>query len=116
MLHLLNEDREAVRTKGAASALTSALDALAARGITSVYLHLDVDVLDAAYAPANQFAPTGGLLPEHVLACVETIAHRFNIAAATVASYDPTYDREDCILHAVLDFLTLVAQHFESKG
>ncbi len=105
----------ALRTDGAASAMRSPLDMLTAHGVTRVYLHLDVDVLDAAYAPANQFAPVGGLLPEHVLACVEEVAHRFNIAAATVASYDPTYDREDRILHAALSFLMLVASTFQSR-
>jgi len=94
---------------GAMWALGPALDALAGRGIGRVYVHLDVDVIDAAYAPANGFAPTGGLLPDQLLPCVEEIARRFRIAAAAVASYDPAYDREDRILHAALHFLTLVA-------
>ena len=98
-----------VRTDGAASAVRPALDALTAHGVAHVYVHLDVDVLDATYAPANQFAPVGGLLPDHVLACIEEIARRFSIVAVAVASYDPQYDREDRILHAALSFLTLVA-------
>jgi arginase len=101
-----------IRTEGAASALRSTLDALAAHGVARVYLHLDVDVLDAAYAPANQFAPMGGLLPGDILACVQAIASRFDIAAATVASYDPSYDCEDRILQTARDFLILVASTF----
>jgi arginase len=105
----------ALKTDGVANAMRSTLDVLTARGVARVYVHLDVDVLDAAYAPANQFAPVGGLLPNHMLACVEEVARRFTITAATVASYDPMYDREDRILHAALRFLTLVASTFQSR-
>jgi arginase len=95
--------------QGAENALDPALDALAARGVARVYVHLDLDVLDAAYAPANGFAPAGGLLPDHVAACLDAIARRFTIAAAAVASYDPGYDRADRILAAALRFLALLA-------
>ncbi len=105
---------QAVHEDGAGKALRSTFDELTAHGVAHVYVHLDVDVLDAAYAPANQFAPIGGLLPEQVLACVKEIARHFSIVAATVASYDPAYDREDRILHAALGFLTLVASTFKS--
>lgn len=103
-----------VRTDGATSAVRPALDALSAHGVARVYVHLDVDVLDALYAPANQFASVGGLLPDQVLACIEEIARRFSIAAAAVASYDPTYDREDRMLHVAFRFLTLVSSTFQS--
>ena len=79
------------------------------RGVASVYVHLNLDVLDAAYAPANGFAPTGGLLPDHVASGLDAIARRFPIAAAAVASYDPDYDRADRILAAALRFLALLA-------
>jgi arginase len=95
--------------QGMADALDPALDALAARGVARVYVHLDLDVLDAAYAPANGFAPAGGLLPDHVAVCLDAIARRFTIAAAAVASYDPDYDRADRILAAALRFLALLA-------
>jgi arginase len=98
-----------ILTLGVAKALDPALAALAASGVARVYVHLDLDVLDAAYAPANGFAPAGGLLPDHVAACLDAIARRFTIAAAAVASYDPDYDRADRILSAALRFLALLA-------
>ncbi len=94
---------------GAAAALGPALDALARRGVERVYVHLDVDVLDAAWAPANQFAPKGGLLPDQLAACVGEVMKHFVLAAAAVASYDPSCDREGRVLGAALDFLELVA-------
>ena len=99
-----------MRARGVEAALAPALDALALAGVRRVYLHLDVDVLDAAFAPANGFAPEGGLLPEQVLATVEATAGRFPIAAAAVASFDPAYDREDRVLDLALRFLDRVVR------
>jgi len=85
----------------------AAADRLRLGGATRLYVHLDVDAIDAAYAPANGFAPTGGLRPEEVLAVVE--AADLPIAAAAVASYDPAFDRGDRILSAARAFLERVA-------
>jgi arginase family enzyme len=40
--------------------LDGALDRLAGQGVTRLYVHLDVDLIDAGYAKASEFAPTGG--------------------------------------------------------
>lgn len=98
-----------IATQGSAAALGPALDAMGRRGVARVYIHLDVDVLDAAWAPANQFAPKGGLLPDQLAACIREVASRFTVAAAAVASYDPQYDCEDRVLEAAIGFLELVA-------
>ncbi len=98
-----------VGVRGAATALGPALDAMARRGVERVYIHLDVDVLDAAWAPANEFAPKGGLLPDQLATCVGEVTARFGVAAAAVASYDPAWDREDRVLSAALGFLEQVA-------
>ncbi len=92
-------------------ALPAALAALRARGVTRLYVHLDVDVIDAAYAPANGFAPEGGLRPREVLDAVALAGRDLRIAAACVASYDPAFDRTNRILAAAEDFLQAVAAH-----
>lgn len=97
-----------IREKGVAAAVRPVLDRMAAAGVSLVYVHLDVDVLDAAFAPANEFAPEGGLLPADILAVVEAVAERFPIAAAAVASYDPGCDRQDRVLQAAFGFLERV--------
>jgi arginase len=89
--------------------LPDALTGLHARGVSRLYVHLDVDVIDAAYAPANAFAPEGGLEPKEVLEVVGHAARQIRIAAACVASYDPAFDRDDRVLAAAHDFLSLVA-------
>jgi arginase len=101
---------------GAREALGAALDALARRGVRRVYLHLDPDVLDAAWAPANGFAPGGGLLPEALGGCVAEVTRRFTVAAAAVASYDPEYDREDRVLGAALGFLRQITASRGTAG
>lgn len=108
MTHVQTADVIAHR---AASALGPALDAMTRRGVGRVYVHLDVDVLDAAWAPANEFAPEGGLLPDQLAACVGEITSRFVVAAAAVASYDPDYDREDRVRGAAIEFLQAMAAY-----
>lgn len=101
---------------GAAAALAPSLDAMVAQGIKRVYVHLDVDVIDVDFAPANQFAPTGGLLPDHLDACFSEIIQRFDIAAAAVASYDPEFDHQDRIANVALRFLTVMAASERAGG
>lgn len=90
--------------------LEAALDRLARRGVNHLYLHLDVDVIDAGYARGNEFAPTGGLLPEELVRCVDTILSRFEVVAAGVASYDPSLDDGASIRDLAVSFLEDVAR------
>lgn len=101
-----------IQALGASEALRPALNRLARQGVTHVYLHLDIDVLDADFAPANQFAPRGGLAPDQLSSCVHTVLERFPAAAATVASYDPVFDREGHVRDQAFEFLGCVAAKF----
>ncbi|MPR13396.1 arginase family protein [Microvirga tunisiensis] len=85
------------------------VNCLQRQGVSRIYLHLDVDVIDAALAPANEFAPEGGLSPKDIIDIIAAVAEQFTVAAATVASYDPTWDHKDCILQAATQFLITVA-------
>jgi hypothetical protein len=51
-------------------------------------------------SPANEFALEGGISAEEAEACVKAIRERFEIASATVASYDPSFDQEGRVLGA----------------
>jgi len=80
--------------------LKCAVDAMAGR-VRRVHVHLDLDVLDPeAVNPANEFAPEGGLRAEEVEACIRAIHDRLEVSSATVASYDPSFDREGRVLEA----------------
>jgi len=85
---------------GAVEALRCPLDALRAR-VSRVYVHLDLDVLDPGLvAPANDFSPPDGLAVEEVREAIRAVAGRFTIAAAGVASYDPSSDEGAQVLRA----------------
>ena len=76
------------------------LNAMAGK-VRRVHVHLDLDVLDPdAVNPANEFAPQRGLRAEEVEACIWAIRERFEVTSATVASYDPSFDREGRVLKA----------------
>jgi arginase len=73
-------------------ALAAALDALRAR-VGRVYVHLDLDVLDAGkVGKANEFAAEGGPDAEELEAALGMVRDRFEVTAAGIASYDPAFD------------------------
>jgi arginase len=80
----------------------SALDELKAR-VGRVYVHLDLDVLDAAkVGKANKYASEGGLSAEELEAAIGMVRERFEVTAAGIASYDPAFDTDGRVLHAAL--------------
>jgi arginase len=85
-------------------ALVPALDALRGR-VKRVYIHVDMDVLDSSQWPANPFPAPGGLTPTQVTEAIAMIGERFEVGAAGVASYDPSYDREERTLKAAFDVI-----------
>ena len=68
-----------------------------AAGATEVYLHLDLDSLDASEGRANGFAVAGGLTRLDLLAVINAIASRATIRAASITAYDPACDTGDRI-------------------
>jgi arginase len=95
-------DRSAVRAVPGAidqGDLCAALDDLAAR-VDRVYLHVDIDVLDAAAGRANEYAAAGGPDLPGLLASLEAVTQRFALAAAAITAYDPVYDEDGRVLEA----------------
>jgi len=92
------------------SALAAALDDLKGRGVERVYVHLDLDVLDAGtVGRANGFAPEGGLGAEEILSALGMVRDRFEVAAAGVASYDPSFDADGRVLRTALACVRMLA-------
>jgi arginase len=99
---------EAFHRAGAA-ALDEALDTL--RAVSDrVYLHIDLDVHDAAEAPANGYSAPGGLSRAQVLDGVERIASRFEIGAVALTAYDPEFDRDGLTAGAAIELARTVAR------
>jgi arginase len=80
----------------------NALDGLKSR-VGRVYVHLDLDVLDAArVGRANEFAVRGGPNVGELEAALGMVRERFTVAAAGIASYDPVFDADGRVLHAAI--------------
>lgn len=88
-----------IQQRGIEDALAPLLTRLLRR-VQQVYVHIDLDVLDRAIAPANEFAVFDGLSIEQVEAAIYEIGQKFKLCAVGFASYDPAYDTENIILQA----------------
>ncbi len=73
------------------SGLSSTLEKIREQ-VDSIYVHLDLDVLDSAVAPANSYALPGGLTLEDLDDALAQIAGEFRIAGVTLSAYDPAGD------------------------
>lgn len=71
--------------------LRQVLDQLGSRAGT-VYLHMDLDVLDPSEGRANAFAVDKGLVLGQVLEVIRMIRARLEIGAVALTAYDPTCD------------------------
>src|SRR5215203_2675953 len=81
-------------------ALADALDGLRSR-VGRVYVHLDLDVLDAVkVGKANEFATSEGMEVGQLEAALGMVRERFAVAAAGIASYDPAFDTDGRVLRA----------------
>jgi arginase len=92
-------ERSAVRTVPGAfapDAFAAALDALHER-VTDVYLHLDLDALDAGAGRANPYAASGGPGPQTLLAALDAVLARFTVRAAAFTAYDPRVDTDGAV-------------------
>lgn len=79
---------EALREIGMESALADALADLP----ETIYLHVDLDVLDVSVAQVNPFAAPGGLTVEELRTVVETVTRHRHVAAAALTAYAPGLD------------------------
>jgi arginase len=98
-----------MQAAGAEAALDVALTALARR-VSRVYLHIDLDVHEPAEARANQYAVPGGLSPATVRDLVRVVGGRFQISAAALTAYDPSYDADGRMLEAAAALMQEIAE------
>jgi arginase len=87
--------------------LENLLQSLATR-VDAVYLHMDIDFLDAAESPGVNYRGPGGLSLVEAERVVELIARRSPLAAAGLSNYNPDYDQGDKTLTAGLRLLEVL--------
>jgi len=84
--------------------------------VDRMYLHVDMDVLDAGEAKPNRLAVPGGLSLGQVLDIVNMAKERFEICAAAISSFDPDYDVDDIVLQAGISIIkAIVDKNFLEK-
>jgi arginase len=85
--------------------LGAALERLRAR-VPAVYLHVDLDALDAREGRANAYAAPGGPSAAGLLAAVDAVFDAVHVRAAALTAYDPAADddgRAGAVAARVLD-------------
>ena len=78
--------------------------------VDSIYVHLDLDVLDSAVAAANSYAISGGLTLEDLDHALALIAARFRIAGLTLSAYDPAVDTSGHAAQAAIHLICTTAR------
>lgn len=90
------------------SAAAAALDPFVG-GTMSLYLHVDLDVLDPErVGRANGFATAGGLTAQDVIRLAASAAAGSTIAGMTVSAYDPAEDAGGAVCRAALEIIVAV--------
>ena len=74
-----------------------------------VYVHLDLDVLDASVATANTYAVSGGLTLDDMRYALSTIAGKLEIRGVTLSAFDPTADNGRSAERAAVDLICTTA-------
>jgi arginase len=78
-------------------------------GITGLYVHLDLDVLDASVATVNVYHSPNGPDVDHIDALVAALLETFPVRAISVGTYDPAFDPEDHVPPIALRILRTIA-------
>ena len=94
--------------------LSSGLASIKQR-VREIYVHLDLDVLDAEVATANSYAVAGGLSIDDVEYALSHIGKEFSIAGLTLSAYDPSADTDGTAATAAIRLICAAAR-FASRG
>ena len=81
--------------------------------VDSVYLHIDMDILDCGDVYANHLQISGGMQPDSLKKAIAMIKDHFTIAACTLASYDPAGDSDGRVANVGIQILKKVGEGIE---
>jgi arginase len=90
-------------------ALAGLSEALKELSTNKVYVHVDLDVIDASEGRANGWASGGGLSVDQLGDALELIGRSVSIVAGAVTCYDPAVDMDGRIGRAVPRIVELLA-------
>lgn len=79
-------------------------------------VHLDLDALDISVGGVNKFSAPGGLLEGDLVKCLEVIPRETRPVSLTVASYDPSFDKEGRIPPVAVKAVVAFVKELVSEG
>ena len=91
-----------LRTDEAPARLETELSALARR-VDQLYVHVDLDVLDAGEGRVNAYSGGPGLTRAELLDAIATAGRCCHVAAGAITAYDPGYDADGRICRTAID-------------
>ena len=88
--------------------LAAAIEGVARR-VRQLYIHVDLDVLDASEGRANGYVGGPGITLAGLLAAIRLAGARCPIAAGAITAYDPAYDRDGRVCAAAIEVALALA-------
>ncbi|KAH6999895.1 hypothetical protein EDB80DRAFT_126007 [Ilyonectria destructans] len=79
-------------------------------------IHVDLDCLDTSVGMVNKFSAPGGLLETDLVGCLETITRKTQPASLTIASYDPSFDKNGDIPPVAIRGVVAFVRSLVSQG
>jgi arginase len=93
----------------------AAVDRLASR-VEQLYVHVDLDVLDASEGQVNAYSGGAGLTLAEVLRTIEIAAARLPIAGAAITAYDPAFDATGSVCRAGIEVVERIVELVSRRG
>ena len=88
--------------------IIEAVEAIAKR-VRQLYVHVDLDVLDASEGRANGYVGGPGITLAWLLAAIYAASTRCPVAAGAITAYDPSYDQDGRVCSAAIDVALALA-------
>ena len=84
-----------VREREIKDIITESIEILRNQGVTSIYISLDMDVLDQAFAPGCPAIGPGGMDSTTLLDAIEFLGKELLVQGMDIVEIDPTLDFRD---------------------
>jgi arginase len=79
--------------------------------VKSVYLHIDLDVLDPEFIKVNSYGTPGGIFPRELFHTISDIKKMYEIEGIAFTAYDPALDPEKRVQEVINEIVKIVIEH-----